>query len=501
MDVFAHLATGFGVAFQPELLLYCFLGTLFGTAIGVLPGIGPTATIAMLLPMTFGLSPEGSLIMLAGVYYGAAYGGSTTAILVNLPGEAASAVTTLDGYQMARQGKAGVALATAALSSLLAGTVATFVIAFVAEPMTRLAVMFSSADYFSLVLLALVAAIALAAGSIVKALGMICMGLLISLTGLDIYTGAERFTFGFLELQDGYSFVVIAVGIFGISEILRNLETVDVRASVVERITSIWPGREDRRRMFGPAARGTALGSVLGVLPGGGAVMSSFVAYSVEKRISRNPEKFGKGAIEGVAAPEAANNAGSQTSFIPMLSLGIPPNAVMALMLGALLIHGITPGPQVIAQEPKLFWGLIASMWIGNVMLVILNLPLIRIWVALVRIPYGILFPFIVIFCALGGFGINNSTFDVYLVAASGLLGYIFLKLDCEPVPFILGFVLGPLLEEHFRRAMLLSGGDPLVFLTSPLSATMLSLALGILLLSSIPALVNLRRSVFVEDE
>jgi TctA family transporter len=481
--------------------MYCFAGVLLGTVVGVLPGLGPLATVAMLLPLTFGLDPVASLIMLAGIYYGSQYGGSTTAILVNLPGESASAVTTIDGYQMALKGRAGPALAAAALGSFFAGTVATVLIAVVARPLTALALSFGPAEYFSLMVVGLISSIALASGSLIKAIAMICLGLLLGLTGTDIYTGAPRFTFGFTELLDGLDFVAIAVGIYGIGEILRNLEGSDGTPQVIAKVTNLWPSRDDLKRMVAPIIRGTAIGSLLGVLPGGGALLSSFVAYNVEKKSSRNAHEFGKGAIEGVAAPEAANNAGAQTSFIPMLALGIPSNVLMALMIGAMIMQGIVPGPNVVSSNPDLFWGLIASMWIGNAMLVILNLPLIGLWVSLLRIPYNILFPAIIAFCCIGVYSVNNSAFAVYLVTISGLVGYLLMKLECEPAPFILGFILGPMLEEHLRRAMLISGGDLSVFVTRPISAGLLAVAAITLFIVSRPSVQKQREEVFVEEE
>ncbi|MCO5066848.1 MAG: tripartite tricarboxylate transporter permease [Rhizobiaceae bacterium] len=501
MDFLSNMTLGLAVAVQPLNLLYCFIGVLLGTVVGVLPGLGPLATIAMLLPLTFGLDPTQSLIMLAGIYYGSQYGGSTTAILVNLPGEAASAVTTLDGYQMARRGRAGPALAAAAISSFIAGTIATVLIAVVARPLTALALSFGPAEYFSLMVVGLVSSVALASGSVLKAIAMICLGLLLGLTGTDVYTGAPRFTFGFFEMLDGLDFVAVAVGIYGIGEILRNLESSSGEPGNVLKVTKLWPGRADIARIVAPALRGTAIGSLLGVLPGGGALLSSFVAYNVEKKVSANSGEFGKGAIEGVAAPEAANNAGAQTSFIPMLSLGIPSNVTMALMIGAMVMQGIAPGPNVITNNPELFWGLIASMWIGNALLVILNLPLIGIWVTLLRVPYTVMFPAIVAFSCIGVYSVNNSPFGIYIVAIAGLVGYALMKLDCEPAPFVLGFILGPMLEEHLRRAMLSSGGDVTVFVSRPISAVLLAVACVLLFLVSRPDVARRRDEVFVDGD
>jgi len=500
MDVLSNLGLGLAVSFQPINLLYCFIGTLLGTVIGVLPGIGPLATIAMLLPITFGLSPEGSLIMLAGIYYGSQYGGSTTAILLKLPGETSSAVTTIDGYQMAQKGRGGPALAGAAIGSFFAGTVATLLIALVAKPLTLLAFNFSPAEYFSLMVIGLVSSIALASGSIIKALGMIFLGLMLGLTGTDIYTGATRFTFGITEMFDGLEFVAVAVGLFGISEIMRNLESRDGAQGSVAKVGGLLPTREELKRMIAPMFRGTAIGSFLGVLPGGGALLSSFVAYTVEKKVSPHGKEMGHGAIEGVVAPESANNAGAQTSFIPMLALGIPSNVIMALMIGALIIQGVVPGPGVINNNPTLFWGLVVSMWVGNAMLLILNLPLVGLWVKLLQIPYSVLFPVIVAFCCIGVYSVDNSSFGVYQITAAGLLGYLLLKLECELAPFILGFILGPMIEENFRRAMLISGGDATVFVTRPVSATLLGLAALVLIVIMLPAVTRKRNEVFVEE-
>ncbi|MFL1875573.1 tripartite tricarboxylate transporter permease [Hansschlegelia beijingensis] len=500
MDLLQNLAIGFSASLEPVNLLYCFLGVLLGTLIGVLPGIGPTATIAMLLPITFGLKPETSLIMLAGIYYGAQYGGSTTAILINLPGESSSAVTAIDGYQMARQGRAGPALAIAALGSFFAGTVATMLVAVFALPLTEMALQFGPAEYFSLIFLGLIASVALAHGSVLKALAMITIGLLFGLVGTDVTSGAQRFTLGIPDISDKLEFVSVAIGVFGLAEILKNLENESDRQVAIKKITHVWPTRDDFRQMVGPVLRGTGLGSALGILPGGGAILSSFAAYTVEKRISKTPEAFGKGAIAGVAAPEAANNAGAQTSFIPMLTLGIPANAVMALMVGAMIIQGIQPGPNVAIEQPQLFWGVITSMWIGNLMLVMLNLPLVGLWVRLLTIPYTILFPAILVFCSIGVFSVNSNVFDLYTVAFFGLVGYVLIKLGCEPAPLLLGFVLGPMLEENLRRAMTISRGDWTVFFTRPLSATLLIIALLVLVLVFLPSIRAKREEVFQEE-
>ena len=503
MELFSHLALGFAVAFTPDNLFYCFMGALLGTLIGVLPGLGPAATIAILLPLTYTLTPTGALIMLAGIYYGSQYGGSTTAILVNLPGESSSVVTALDGYQMARQNRAGAALLIAALGSFFAGCVATLLVAAVATPLSRLALSFQAPDYFALMVLGLIAAVVMAHGSVVKAIAMVMVGLVFGLIGIDVYSGLARMTYGYSQLADGVDFVPMAMGLFGIAEILRNLEAPPENRDVVTRSGfKLWLTRDEARRSVAPVLRGTVLGSLLGILPGSGAALSSFSSYALEKRVSRYPEKFGTGVIEGVAGPESANNAGAQTSFIPMLTLGIPSNAVMALMIGAMMIHGITPGPLVMQSNADLFWGLIASMWIGNAMLVIINLPMIGLWVQMLRIPYRLLFPTILLICSIGVYTLNNSTFDIYVFIGFSILGYIFYKLEFEPAPFLLGFVLGPLLEENFRRAMLLARGDATVFFTRPLSLSFLLVAAALVALALLPMLRRKREEIFVaEDE
>ena len=501
MDLISNLALGFDVALTPVNILYCFVGVLLGTLVGVLPGIGPTGTVAILLPITFTFEPVTALIMLAGIYYGAQYGGSTSAILINLPGESSSAITAIDGHQMARQGRAGPALATAAIGSFFAGTVATLLLAIAAPPLARVALKFGSAEYFSLIVLGLVASVALAHGSIVKALAMIVLGLLLGMVGQDLYSGQPRFTFGFFELYSGINFVPLAVGVFGVAEILRNLEDEKTRTLLVKKVENLWLTKEDIRRIVKPILRGTALGSVLGVLPGGGHVLAAFASYSLEKKISRDESEFGRGAIEGVAAPESANNAAAQTSFIPLLTLGIPAHPVMALMIGAFIIHGITPGPNVVTDEAALFWGLIVSMWVGNLLLIVLNLPLIGLWVKMLTIPYRLLFPTIIAFACIGTYSIGSNAFDIYAIAVLGLLGYVLVKLDCEPAPLLLGFVLGPLLEEHLRRAMIISRGDPMTFIDRPISAGLLALAVVAIGLSLLPAIRRKREEVFVEED
>jgi putative tricarboxylic transport membrane protein len=497
MELMSHLALGFSTAFSLTNVLYCLLGVFLGTAIGVLPGLGPVATIAMLLPVTFGLEPVTALIMLAGIFYGAQYGGSTTAILVNLPGESSSVVTALDGYQMARQGRAGVALATAAIGSFFAGTVCTFLIALAAPPLSEVALKFGPADYFSLMVLGLVASIVLASGSLLHAFGMIVLGLLLGIIGTDVNSGTARFSFGLPELSDGVSFVVVAMGVFGLGEIIANLQNESTRSLVMTKITGLMPTRADLRRIVAPVLRGTALGSFLGILPGGGAMLSSFAAYSLEKKVSRHPAEFGHGAIEGVAGPESANNAGAQASFIPMLTLGIPSNPVMALMIGALILHGIQPGPSVMEEQPALFWGLVVSMWMGNLFLLVLNLPLIGLWVRMISVPYHLLYPAILVFCGIGVFSLMNTNFDVYLMALFGVLGYVFRKLGCEPAPMMLGFILGPMMEEYLRRALLITKGDATVFVTRPISAALLAVSAVALVVVLLPAMKEKREEVF----
>jgi putative tricarboxylic transport membrane protein len=503
MDLISNLSIGFGVAFTPINLLYAFIGCMLGTLIGVLPGIGPVATIAMLLPATYALPPVSALIMLAGIYYGAQYGGSTTAILVNLPGESSSVVTCIDGYQMARQGRAGPALAAAGLGSFFAGSVGTLILAAFAPPLTELAFKFGPAEYFSLMILGLIGAVVLASGSLLKAIGMIVLGLLMGLVGTDVNSGVARYSFDIPELTDGIGFVTIAMGVFGYGEIISNLsQPSDEREVFTSKVKGLWPTKDDFKHMMPAVLRGTFLGSALGILPGGGALLAAFAAYALEKKVKLAPGEiaFGKGNIRGVAGPESANNAGAQTSFIPLLTLGIPPNAVMALMVGAMTIHNIQPGPQVMTSNPQLFWGLIASMWIGNLMLVILNLPLIGMWIKLLTVPYRFLFPAIVLFCAVGVYSTNNNTFDVWMVGAFGFIGYLFVKLGMEPAPLLLGFILGPMMEENLRRALLLSRGDWSVFVTRGLSAGLLAAAVLLLVIVLLPAVKSKREEAFVEE-
>ncbi len=502
MDLVSNLAYGFSIAVTPMNLLLCLIGALVGTLIGVLPGIGPIATIAMLLPITYKLDPTGALIMLSGIYYGAQYGGSTTAILVNLPGESSSVVTAIDGHQMAKQGRAGAALAIAAIGSFIAGTFGTILLAALGKPLTQVAQAFGPADYCALMVVGLVCAVVLASGSVVKAIAMIFLGLLLSTIGTDLETGEQRMTLGYLPLADGIEFVTLAMGMFGFAEILRNLEQEESRDLVDQKVTGLMPTREDMKEAAPAIARGTLLGSILGILPGGGAVLAAFGAYTLEKKLSKTPEKFGKGAIAGVAGPESANNAAAQTSFIPLLTLGIPPNAVMAIMVGAMTIHGIVPGPQIMTKQPDLFWGLVASMWIGNAMLVIINLPLVGLWVRLLRVPYRMLFPAILFFCAIGVYSINNQPFDVVLTAFFGLAGYFLLKFGFEPAPMLVAFVLGKIMEEKLRQAMLLSRGNPWTFLdfvNHPISAVLMVASAILLVVALLPSIRKKRDEVFVE--
>ena len=499
MELFQHLALGFGVALTPINLMYAFIGVLLGTLIGVLPGIGPVATIAMLLPTTYALQPVSALIMLAGIYYGAQYGGSTTSILINMPGETSSAVTCLDGYQMARKGEAGAALSIAALGSFFAGCVATVLVAAVSTPLSALALKFGPAEYFSLMTLGLIGSVVLAHGSLIKAIAMVVLGLLLGIVGTDVNSGVARFDFGIPELSDGIGVVSVAMGLFGFAEIIANLESTEVRELLTNKIKGFWLTGKQFRAAAPAVLRGTAIGSVLGILPGGGAMLSSFAAYAVEKKIAADPSQFGKGAIQGVAGPESANNAGAQTSFIPLLTLGIPENAVMAMMVGAMTIHNIQPGPQVMTSNPGLFWGLIASMWVGNAMLVVLNLPLIGMWIKLLTVPYRVLYPAILLFCAIGVYTVNNTSFDVSQTAFFGFVGVLLMKLECEPAPLLLGFVLGPMMEENLRRALLLSRGDPFVFVQRPISAGLLIAAALLIVLIGLPNVKKKREEAFQE--
>ncbi len=499
MGIFEHMFVGFNVVLTPGNLFYCLFGAFIGTLIGVLPGIGPAATIALLLPFTFNLPPVTALIMLAGIFYGSAYGGSTTSILVNIPGESASVVTCLDGHAMARQGRAGPALAIAALGSFFAGCVSTVIITLLAPSLADLALRFGPAEYFSMMVLGLVGATTLARGSLLKAIAMILFGLVLGLVGTDVNSGTRRFAFGISTLYDGIDFVVVVMGLFGLAEIISSLDHKEKKKILTAKLSGLMPTRADLKASWKAVLRGTVLGSGLGILPGGGALLSSFASYALEKRIASDPSRFGRGAIEGVAGPESANNAGAQTSFIPMLTLGIPTNGVMALMLGAMMIHGIAPGPRVMVEKPDLFWGLIMSMWIGNLLLVVLNLPLIGIWVRLLTVPYRFLYPAIVMFCCIGVYSLNSNIIDLIMATGFGIVGYILLKLDCEPAPLVLGFILGPMMETYFRRAMVFSRGDPMVFFTQPISLTMLLAAAVLLLMNVAPTVRHKREEVFRE--
>ena len=496
MELFNNLIFGFGIAFSWNNVLYCFIGCMVGTLIGVLPGIGPIATLSMVLPLSFTLQPVSALIMMAGIYYGAQYGGSTTAILVNLPGENSSVITCIDGYQMSRQGKAGPALAIAAIGSLFAGTVGTLLIALFGPPLAEVALSFNSPDYFSLMLMGLVASAILASEDMVKALGMMCMGILMGTVGTDITTGVQRFTFGIYELSDGLGFVIFAVGVFALGEIIANVGAPEDRTVYTSKLGRLWPSKDDLKRSIAPIIRGTTLGSFLGILPGTGPAIATFSAYIVEKKLAKDPSRFGNGAIEGVAAPEAANNADVQCKFIPMLCLGLPATGVMAVMLAGLTMQGITPGPQVMTQNPELFWGLIASMWIGNLMLVVINLPLIGLWVSLLKVPYRMLFPAIMGFAAIGVYSVNSSSLEIYLAATFGVVGFLWKKLGCSPVSAILGFVLGPMIEENLRRAMDVSRGDPLVFFRRPISLTFLIITALIIVAIAMPAVRKRRGNI-----
>jgi putative tricarboxylic transport membrane protein len=500
MEVLSNLSLGFSVALSLNNVLYCFAGVLLGTLVGVLPGIGTVTTVAMLLPLTFSVPPESALIMLAGIYYGAQYGGSTTSILVNMPGEASSVVTTIDGYQMARQGRAGPALGIAAIGSFFGGCVATLLVALFAPALAKVALQFDPASYFSLMLFGLIGAVVLARGSVIKSVSMVLLGLGFGLVGPDLNSGTVRYDFGIRDLGDGIGFIPVVMGIYGIAEVVNNLEKTAVAKDIFTRIGRIWPSMSDIRLCFPSMFRGTLIGSALGLLPGGGALLASFAAYTLESKVAKPPRTFGHGDIRGVAAPETANNAGAQTSFIPMLTLGLPSNPTMALMIGALMIQGIAPGPRVMTDRPALFWGVVASMWLGNVMLVILNLPLVGIWTNLLRIPYRILFPAIVVFCSVGVLAVNNSMVELFIMVFFAVFGYAALKLDCEPAPFVLAFVLGPLMEQYLRRAMLISRGDATVFITEPVSLCFLIASMLLLLVIAIPMVQRKREEVMQEE-
>jgi putative tricarboxylic transport membrane protein len=501
VDFLQNLATGFGAALSLKNIGFALIGCLLGTLIGVLPGIGPIPAIAMLLPITFGLDPLSSLVMLAAIYYGAQYGGSTTSILVNIPGEAASIVTCIDGHEMAKQGRAGAALGVAALGSFFAGCVGTVFIAAFGPPLAAIAQQFNSPDYFSLMILGLVTAVILAHGSVIKAVGMVLVGLLLGLVGTDANTGLTRYTFGVSDLWDGIDFLPLVIGLFGIVEIVRNLEQPNLpRAQLKAKLSELWPSKSDFRQSWRPVLRGTGLGSLLGILPGGGAVLASFASYTLEKKVAKDPSRFGKGAIEGVAGPESANNAAAQTSFIPLLTLGLPSNAIMALMMGAMIIHGIQPGSAVMTKRPDLFWGMVASMWIGNLMLLVINFPLIGVWVRLLSLPYRLLYPAILLFCVIGIYSTNTNMAQLVLCAVFAVFGYILLRFGCEPAPLVLGFILGPLMEENLRRSLVISRGDPMVFLERPISAILLATTLVVVFaLIVLPQFRKTREEAFQE--
>ncbi len=500
MDPLHGILLGLQVALQPVNLLYCFAGVFLGTLIGVLPGIGPATAIALLLPATTGVSPATGIILLAGIYYGSMYGGSTTSILINIPGEAASIVTCIDGHQMARAGRAGPALGIAAIGSFIAGTFGVVVLSVVAAPLARAALAFGPAEYFSLMVLGLVLVSCLSSGSLVNALLTTSLGIVIGLMGIDTMSGVPRFTFDRPQFIDGMDVITLIVGLFGVSEVLFNLEQGMGRSIIEGKIQRILPTREDWRLSGWPIVRGSALGFLLGLLPGGGGVIASFASYAVEKRLSRTPERFGAGAIEGVAGPESANNAAASAAFIPLLTLGIPPNVILGILLGALIVQGVAPGPLLIVNNPNLFWGVVASMYIGNIMLLVLNLPLIGIWVQLLRIPYGMLFPLILMFCVIGVYGTTGSVFFLYLMAGFGVLGYLLRRTGHDLAPLVLGFVLGPLLEVHLRRSLIAGEGDWSFFVTRPISAVCLALALVLAAAAAVPVLKRWRKTALVDD-
>lgn len=483
MELFSNLWLGLQVASEPLTLLYCFGGVLLGTVVGVLPGIGALAAISLLLPLTYHMPPTAAIIMLAGVYYGAQYGGSTASILLNLPGTPSSAVTCLDGYPMAKNGKAGLALFVTTIASLAGAMTGLFMLVLFSPAISEIGLQFGPAEFFSMMVLGLVAASSMGAGTAAKGLCMVAFGLLLGMIGTDVNSGVARFSFDVPELMDGLSLVALAMGLFGVAEVVRCINSADTnRKPEKVSLKSMAPTRSEFRTTLKPMARGSLLGSALGALPGVGPSIASFMSYAIEKKVAKDPGRFGNGAIEGVSAPESANNAAAQTAFVPSLSLGIPGDAVMAVMLGALIIHGIQPGPMLISEQPALFWGLIVSFAIGNIMLVVLNLPTIGLWVALLRIPFSWMYPAILVFVALGVYSVNNNTFDVYMVAALGIMGYALMVLRFEPAPLLLGYILGPMLEENLRRALLLSRGDAMVFIDRPISAGLLAVTAAMLL-------------------
>ena len=501
MDVFQNIILGLQVSLSPMNLFLCFIGVLTGTLVGVLPGLGPAAAITLLLPATFHLGPVSAIIMLSGIYYGAMYGGSTTSILVNTPGEAASVVTCLDGYQMARQGRAGAALGMAAFGSWIAGTFGVLGLMLIAPPLAEAALAFGPPEYFALMILGLTLLTFLASGSMWNALLMAAFGIFLGTIGLDAMMGDERFTFGIEELTNGVGLIPVVMGLFGIAEVLLNVEDIVERKIFDTKFKNLFPTRKDWAESFWPLIRGTLLGFFLGILPGGGAAIASFASYAVEKRISKHPERFGHGAIAGVAAPEAANNSATAGAFIPLLTLGIPSNAVMAILLGALMVHGIPPGPTLISKHPDLFWGGVMSMYLGNVMLLVLNLPLIGLWVKILKVPYPILFPLILLFCIIGCYTLNNSIVEVFIMIAFGVIGYLFKKFQYEAAPLVLALVLGPIMETSLRRSLLMSFGDPMIFLERPLSAAMLGISLALLLLPLVPWIRKKKSIIPVEEE
>jgi len=500
LDTLALLGQGFGVALAPINLLYCFIGVLIGTLVGVLPGIGPVSAMALLLPVTLGGTPESGIIMMAGIYYGSMYGGSTTSILVNIPGEAASVVTCLDGHAMAKRGRAGPALGIAAFASFIAGTFAIVMLMLLAPRLADYALAFGPAEYVSLMVLGLTMLTFLTQGSMVKALFMACVGVVLGLIGLDTINAQHRLTFELVPLVDGLGIVPVVMGLFGVGEVLNNTEQAIRRQIVSAKISGLLPSLDDWRRSWAPIGRGSILGFFLGTLPGGGAVVASFSSYALEKRLSRSPEEFGHGAIEGVAGPEAANNAGAGGAFIPLMTLGIPPNAVMALLLSAFIIHGLQPGPLMIANNPGLFFGIVASMYIGNVMLLVLNLPLIGIWVRLLKVPYNVLFPLILLFTIIGVYASGNNVFDIYVMLFFGVFSYVIRKFGFEPAPMVLAFVLGPLLENNLRKALIISGGDLSTFVLRPISGVCLLLALVILLSPLLPSMRRKRALLALDN-
>ncbi len=501
MDTVHSLFLGFATVFHPDNLLFCFLGVFIGTLIGVLPGIGPVGAMSLLLPATYKVTPLSAVIMLAGIYYGAQYGGSTTSILVNIPGEAASVVTCLDGYQMARNGRAGRALGIAAFGSFIAGTTGLVALMLIAPPLASAALQFGPPEYFSLMCLGLTLLIYLASGSVVRAIMMAALGIILGCIGQDQETGVSRFVFGIADLLDGIGLAPFVMGLFGVSEVFLNIEArLENREVFNTSFKGLLPTRQDWRASIVPIIRGSLIGFFLGILPGGGAVISSFASYAIEKKFSKHPEQFGKGAIEGVAGPESANNAAAEGAFVPLLTLGIPPNVVMALLLGALMIHGVTPGPLLIPNHPEIFWGVIASMYVGNAMLVALNLPLIGIWVQVLKVPYKVLFPLILLFCLIGAYSINNSTFDIAIMLVFGVLGYLMRKYNYEGAPMVLAFVLGPMLENSLRQSLLLSDGSFMIFFTRPIAAVGMSVTLIMLLSTVVPIFRKKRKAIPMEE-